>query len=125
MALDVDCPLHRRFVRYRPLALAFGQQRKLAITEEMVSVPVGQAAHADAGEENQRLLYVSMTRARGLLVFARQVKKPTGEWMGAVSLGDTEPKDGERVIKLPGRIGVLIERWELTAAASSEPAVLR
>ncbi len=85
-AFDVDRPLHRRFVRYWPWA--FGPQKKVAIADEIAALPVGQAAHADATEENKRLLYVSMTRARDLLVFARQAKKLTGEWMDTVGLGD-------------------------------------
>jgi ATP-dependent helicase/nuclease subunit A len=91
-AFDVDRPLHRRFVRYWPWA--FGAQKKVAIADEIASLPVGQAAHADAAEENKRLLYVSMTRARDLLVFARQAKKQTGEWMDSVALGESLAQGG-------------------------------
>jgi hypothetical protein len=89
-AIDVGRPLHRRFVRYWPWA--FGKQKKVPIADETAALPVGLAAHADAIEENIRLLYVSMTRARDLLVLARQQKNPTGEWMDTVVLGDILPE---------------------------------
>jgi ATP-dependent helicase/nuclease subunit A len=119
-AFDVDRPLHRRFVRYWPWA--FGAQKKVTIADEIASLPVGQAAHADAAEENKRLLYVSMTRARDLLVFARQAKKQTGEWMDSVALGDILPKGDQSIIALPGGTDVPFERWELAAGVLSEAA---
>jgi len=94
----------------------------VAIADEIASLPVGQAAHADAAEENKRLLYVSMTRARDLLVFARQAKKQTGEWMDMVALGEILPKEGQRIIKLPSGTDVPFERWELAAGVLSEAA---
>jgi ATP-dependent exoDNAse (exonuclease V) beta subunit len=117
-AFDVDRPLHRRFVRYWPWA--FGAQKKVEIADEIASLPVGQAAHADAAEENKRLLYVSMTRARDLLVFARQAKKQTGEWMDSVALGDILPKGDQSIIALPGGTDVPFERWQLGAGVLSD-----
>ena len=117
-AFDVDRPLHGRFVRYWPWA--FGAQKNVAITDEISTLPIGQAAHADAAEENKRLLYVSMTRARDILVFARQAKKQTGEWMDTVALGEILPKEDQRVIKLPGGTEVPFERWELGAEVLSD-----
>jgi ATP-dependent exoDNAse (exonuclease V) beta subunit len=119
-AVDVDRPLHRRFVRYWPWA--FGAQQKVAIADEIAVLPVGQAAHADATEENKRLLYVSMTRARDVLVFARQAKKLTGEWMDTVGLGDILPKTGQRRFVLPDRTVVPFERWELAAEGLADAA---
>jgi ATP-dependent exoDNAse (exonuclease V) beta subunit len=120
-AFDVDRPLHRRFVRYWPWA--FGAQKKVEIADEIASLPVGQAAHADAAEENKRLLYVSMTRARDLLVFARQAKKQTGEWMDSVALGDILPKGDQSIIALPGGTDVPFERWEHGAGVLSDAVV--
>jgi ATP-dependent helicase/nuclease subunit A len=112
-AFDIDRPLARRFVRYWPWP--FGQQKNVAATAAQAFEPVAQAAHDHAAAENKRLLYVSMTRARDLLVFARQTKRLTGEWMGTVALGELLPEEGETVIKLPGGIDVPFERWELAA----------
>ena len=120
-AFDVDRPLHRRFVRYWPWA--FGAQKKVAIADDITSLPVGQGAHADAAEENKRLLYVSMTRARDLLVFARQAKKQTGEWMDSVALGDSLPKGDQSIIALAGGTDVPFERWDLRAGVLSDAVV--
>ena len=119
-AFDVDRPLHRRFVRYWPWA--FGAQKKVAIADEIACLPVGQAARADAVEESKRLLYVTMTRARDLLIFARQAKKQTGEWMDTVALGEILPKEGQRIIKLSNGTDVPCERWELAAGVLSDAA---
>ncbi len=119
-AFDVDHPLNDRFVRYWPWA--FGAQKKTAIGDEIAALPVGLAAHADAVEEHKRLLYVSMTRARDLLVFARQANKQTGEWMDTVELGEILPKDGQRMIRLPCGTDVPFERWELAASVMSAAA---
>lgn len=116
-AFDVDRPLNQRFVRYWPWA--FGAQKKTAIGDEIATLPVGKAAHADAVEEHKRLLYVSMTRARDLLVFARQASKQTGEWMDTVALGEILPKDGQRVFTLPSGTDVPFERWTLAAEVVS------
>ena len=115
-AFDVDHPLDRRFVRYWPWP--FGQQKNVTATAAQAFLPVAQVARDHAEAENKRLLYVSMTRARDLLVFARQTKKLTGDWMGTVALGEILPNEGETVIKLPGGINVPFERWELAAAES-------
>jgi hypothetical protein len=37
-----------------------------------------------------------MTRARDLLVFARQAKKQTGEWMDSVALGESLAQGGPK-----------------------------
>ena len=110
-AFDVDRPLHRRFIRYWPWA--FGQQKKVPIADEIAALPVGLAAHGDAIEENKRLLYVSMTRARDLLVLARQQKNPTGEWMDTVELGGILPEGDTAAIELSTSKTVPFARWQL------------
>lgn len=114
-AIDVGRPLHRRFIRYWPWA--FGQQRKVPIAEETAALPVGLAAHADAIEENMRLLNVSMTRARELMVLARQQKNPTGEWMDTVVLGDILPERDGAAIELSTSRTVPLARWHLVGEA--------
>lgn len=101
---DVHRPLHDRFLRYWPWA--FGAQKKVALADQIAQSPTGVKAAADAVEEHKRLLYVSMTRARDLLVLARPLKKPVGEWMSTVSLESLLPTGdhGPIVLKTKGEV---------------------
>jgi ATP-dependent exoDNAse (exonuclease V) beta subunit len=86
---DVLNPLKERFLRYWPWP--YGEQSKVPLLDEVEASATGQALRAAAVEEHKRLLYVSMTRARDLLVFARQKRRTEGEWMGTVGLAQHLP----------------------------------
>lgn len=101
---DAMTPLSGRFLRYWPWP--YGGQKKVPIVQAVLGSAEGARIHSAALEEYKRLLYVSFTRARDLLVMARKEKSPEGEWMKTVNLprwlaiGDNEAitlRDGSDV----------------------------
>ncbi len=83
-AIDATNPLKDRFIRYWPWP--FGKQRKeTGLDERLKNLDIGKQLRDQALEEEKRLLYVSMTRARDLLVFAWPGEKNTGEWFESIS----------------------------------------
>lgn len=54
------------------------------MADAIALTPMAAAFRKTAIEESKRLLYVSMTRARDLLVLARSSRKLTGEWLDCV-----------------------------------------
>jgi ATP-dependent exoDNAse (exonuclease V) beta subunit len=81
---DMHQPLKDRHLRYWPWP--YGLQSKVAVANAIASSPPALVIRNKAIDEHIRLLYVSMTRARDLLVFGRQTKKLDGEWMATVGL---------------------------------------
>lgn len=77
--INVATPLADRFIRYWPWP--FGSQKKVSIADEIANSKAAAPFRAEATREAKRLLYVSMTRARDLLICAHQGKKQTGEWI--------------------------------------------
>src|SRR3546814_14243674 len=57
-----------RFIQFRPWP--FGKMKKVPLREIVARSPEGEAARRAAIAEDSRLLYVSMTRARDLMIFA-------------------------------------------------------
>lgn len=84
--IDVRDPLAGRFVHYWPWP--FGAKKKVDVADHIAASPKGVASRKAAEDEDRRLLYVSFTRARDVLVLARLVKKPDGEWTQTVGLAD-------------------------------------
>lgn len=73
-------PLSNRFVRYWPWP--FGKQAKgIAVKDRVDESPLAKAFEASAVAEAQRLLYVSMTRPREMLVLARKQKTKSQPWL--------------------------------------------
>lgn len=83
-SFDAMAPLAGRFLRYWPWP--YGGQKKVPIVQAVSGSTEGARIRAAALEEYKRLLYVSFTRARDLLVMARKEKSPEGEWMQTVDL---------------------------------------
>ncbi len=96
---DAHQPLAERFIRYWPWP--FGQQQKMPLAEDIARTETAAAFRLAAIEEDKRLLYVSMTRARDLLVLARSSRKPTGEWIDAVGAPWLLPDEGADTVRLP------------------------
>lgn len=88
---DATTPLASRKIRYWPWP--FGAQKKVTLADEIAQTPLGKACRQMALNEEQRLLYVSMTRARDALILARSSKTPNGEWMQTIGLADILPAD--------------------------------
>jgi ATP-dependent exoDNAse (exonuclease V) beta subunit len=110
-SFDVNDPLADRFIRYWPWP--FGKQQKVAVADEISLKPVAATFRDSAIEESKRLLYVSLTRARDLLVLARSSRKLTGEWINCVKAQWLLPEEGSDSINLPSGEIIRTDRWVL------------
>lgn len=97
---EVTEPLRNRFIRFWPWP--FGQQEKFEFADAIEDSPPGIEWARRARAEEIRLLYVSMTRARDLLVLARPKKAPTGPWIQALDAPWLMTQDGQTDLPLPG-----------------------
>lgn len=121
-AFDVRRPLADRQLRYWPWP--YGAQSKVAIGDAIATGQDTQALRDKAVEEHKRLLYVSMTRARDLIVFARPMKALDGEWMKAISLSDWLPtSDGPSILLNNGEMVPFKRRiFDPNTAAIANPS---
>jgi len=92
-------PLRERTLRLWPWP--FGKQQKLPFRDEISRTPIAQHFQKVAIEEAKRVLYVSMTRARDLMVFALPAKSPSGPWMETLEAPWLTSPDQEDHITLP------------------------
>lgn len=111
MGFDAQDPLADRSIRYWPWP--FGQQQKVAVADAVALSPVAEGFRKSAIEESKRLLYVSMTRARDLLVLARSSRKLSGEWLDCVEAPWLLQEDGRNTVALPSGEHIPAERWVL------------
>ncbi|NWG73494.1 MAG: PD-(D/E)XK nuclease family protein, partial [Rubrivivax sp.] len=117
-AFDAARPLHRRFIRHWPWP--FGAQKKVPLDDTIAGSDAGRAAEAEAVEEHKRLLYVSTTRARDVLVFALPAGKAEGGWMGCVGLDEVLPSAGADSLVLASGERVPFVRWALAVPEGFE-----
>lgn len=110
---DAHDPLASRFIRYWPWP--FGMQQKVAVADAIALTDTAAAFRETAVEEGKRLLYVSMTRARDLLVLARSSRKLTGPWIDTLDASWLLPDHDTGTVQLPDGQTVRAERWELQA----------
>ncbi|KAI3494591.1 hypothetical protein L1887_40567 [Cichorium endivia] len=121
-AFDPHKPLHDRFIRYWPWPL--GKQKAVPLSETFEQTAMGLACRAEAVEEAKRLLYVSMTRARDLLVIARSSRKITGEWLDTVQAPWLMTPPGLSTLKLPNGKELRADCQTLTASDSPVPVAV-
>lgn len=81
-SIDSSNPLNNRGVRYWPWP--FGAQKNVPFRDELMHKDVGKQFVAKAEQEALRVLYVSMTRARDLMIIAAPERKTTGPWIEAL-----------------------------------------
>lgn len=112
-AIDIQNPLFDRRIRYWPWP--FGKQQKIAIYDDIALTPIAGKYQKAAEEENQRLLYVSMTRARDLLIFARSERNPDGEWMQTLNAPWLLSQTDEIAIQAPDGKSFDAMHWDLEA----------
>jgi ATP-dependent exoDNAse (exonuclease V) beta subunit len=122
---DMRQPLKDRHLRYWPWP--YGAQKNVQVATVVAASPTAQVIRAAAVEEHKRLLYVSMTRARDLIVIARATKKPDGEWMGTIGLGNFLPAADVTSITLDSGKAIPFLRRHLTpdSAALAPPTSTR
>lgn len=118
-AIDVDAPLNGRFIRYWPWP--FGKQGTVAIADEIALSEDAKRFRSAAVEESKRLLYVSMTRARDLLILARSQRKPSGEWLDTLNAPWLLPTAPDSPIQLPSGETLDSQYWPLDAAEAVSP----
>jgi ATP-dependent exoDNAse (exonuclease V) beta subunit len=98
--IDVSSPLKNRFIRFWPWA--FGPQKSCDFVTRIEDSETGRYWAERARAEEIRLLYVSMTRARDLMILARPKKEPTGEWIDALQAPWLLTQEGQSDLPLPG-----------------------
>jgi ATP-dependent exoDNAse (exonuclease V) beta subunit len=116
---DPHRPLHDRFIRCWPWP--FGKQQKVPIAEKIASSEAGIMFKHEATEEAKRLLYVSMTRARDLLVIASPTKKMSGAWLNSVNAPWLILPDGEQPLTLPSGKKLLAKAQRLSSEVLPVP----
>ena len=97
-AIDIHAPLAGRRLRYWPWP--FGKQKaKIAIKDKIEESDAGQAEVHKQLNEAVRLLYVSFTRARDLLILPLQMKAKTRPWLDTLGADWLSPQESE--LQLP------------------------
>ena len=81
-AFDAQEPLRGRFVHYWPRP--YGQRRMPDVLKRAQQSPLGVEMQAQAADEHNRLLYVSATRARDVMVLAIHGRRTPTAWTDAV-----------------------------------------
>lgn len=112
--IDAFSPLHDRFIRYWPWP--FGKQSAgIAIKDTIDTSETAKAFQAAAVAEAQRLLYVSMTRPREMLILALKEKAKQQAWLDCLEApwltdeGSTLNKSN-----LPSGIVIPLCSWNLS-----------
>ena len=77
-AFDAQQPLRGRFIHYWPRP--FGPRREPDVLKRAQASPRGVEMQSQEADERNRLLYVSCTRARDVLVFAVHARKSATAW---------------------------------------------
>ncbi|ODS93853.1 MAG: hypothetical protein ABS45_00350 [Comamonas sp. SCN 65-56] len=116
--VDAASPLRGRFIRYWPWP--FGKQASgIAVKDAVDASDLARAFANAALAEEQRLLYVSMTRPREILVLALKDKAKTQAWLdglGAPWL--LEGDEAATALPLPAGSSVPCQTWQLEGPAT-------
>ena len=121
VAVDVHHPLQDRFIRFWPWP--FGNMAKVSILEPIARSCVAQTFQAAAVEEAKRLLYVSMTRAKDLLILAHDGKDSDDSWIRTLAADWLKGVAGAATLTLPNGDQIGYQHWELEAPEAQAPAV--
>ncbi len=109
--INVEDPLQNRFIRFWPWP--FGKMSKVSIAETINQSPIAKAFKVFAIEEEKRLLYVSMTRARDLLIFARNGKDSEESWISTLNADWLLGKEDAKTLELPNGESIPYQHWLL------------
>lgn len=97
--VDVSSPLENRFIRFWPWP--FGKLKNVSVAESIAQSDLAKKYRATAIEEEKRLLYVSMTRARDLLIFTSGTKTNDDSWINTIEAPWLHDAFDEDTLKLP------------------------
>lgn len=101
--IDLDNPLANRALRFWPWP--FGKQSKgIAVSDGITASAAGNETNERDIAEIKRLLYVSMTRARDLLIIALPEKKKTGPWIETLDAPWMLPSGDQMLLPSQGTI---------------------
>jgi ATP-dependent exoDNAse (exonuclease V) beta subunit len=110
---NLNQPLANRRLRFWPWP--FGQQETgIPLQTNVAAGDIGQTAARKAVEEELRLLYVGLTRARDLLVLVREKDQPT-PWLDSLQAQWLQPGDGQLI--LPDKTTIGLQTLRLTPPA--------
>ncbi len=110
-AVNVQQPLHDRFIRFWPWP--FGKMEKVTIADTIDQSDIAKTFYAAAVDEEKRLLYVSMTRARDLLILARGGKESEESWIKTIGADWLQGEDDTIELTLPSGEAIPYEGWVL------------
>ncbi len=122
--IDVHQPLKDRFIRFWPWP--FGKQSTgIAIADTVALSDEAKGFQNDAREEAKRLLYVSMTRARDLLIFAMAESDKSRPWLETVAPDCLRPEDAEtEALLLANGEKVAYECWQLAESDNADTTLV-
>lgn len=121
-AFDAQQPLHNRFVHFWPYPYGAANTPPAAVAAEQSEL--GQAMKQAGRDENLRLLYVSMTRARDTIVLASTTRRNALAWLDEVgATGLLIGGSGTVVLPDSNSIARLSRNWsKAECEGSAEPA---
>lgn len=117
--VDAVNPLKDRFIRYWPWP--FGKQAAgIAVKDRIDASETAQAFQAAAVAEAQRLLYVSTTRPREMLVLALKDKAKEQAWLGCLDAPWLlEGDEAATELQLPSGTAIPSLTWQLSEGPAS------
>ena len=123
-SIDVQQPLLDRFIHFWPWP--FGKMEKVTIAETIADSELSKKLSAEAVEEEKRLLYVSMTRARDLLILARGGRESEASWIKVVAADWLQGVADATELQLPSGEKIPYQDWVLDPVEdnASQPAAL-
>jgi len=119
--VNVQDPLQGRFIRFWPWA--FGKMTKVSIAEPIDLSAIAQTFREAAIEEEKRLLYVSMTRARDLLILANGGKQSADSWISTISADWLRGEEEAQQLTLPNGESIPYEHWTVDAPETLPDAI--
>jgi len=116
-SIDLNDPLADRSIHYWPWP--FGAQKKhIEVAERIENSSTGRLLQEMADNESKRLLYVSLTRARDLLILPFPINKKSGPWIDTLKSAWMIPEGAE--LKLPSKNIIPAASRELEAATEGD-----
>lgn len=116
---DINDPLANRRLRFWAWPFG-GQSDGIPLSDRVDASSAGVEAARVASQEELRLLYVGLTRARDLLVLARDPARPT-PWLDLLGANWLQPGDAQ--VSLPGGAAIPVTNVTTTPPQATPPQV--